>query len=159
MRGSQRDSANVRGRVRGVALAFLVLCSLALGAHAAGPRRPVVVLDERVRVAVDIVNTPALRSQGLSGRAGLAADEGMLFEFEAPKLQSFWMKDMRFEIDIVWIRDDQIVGITPNVPLPKTPGALPQFSSPVPCDVVLELRAGAARRFGLKLGDAVRVER
>ncbi len=146
-------------RVRAVAIGALFGIALALGAQASGPRRPVVVLDERVRVAVDVVDTPALRTQGLSGRANLGDDEGMLFEFEAPKVQSFWMKGMRFEIDIVWIRDAHIVGITPNVPLPKSPTALPQFFSPVPCDVVLEVRAGAARRWGLQLGDPVRIER
>ena len=131
----------------------------ALIAHAAGPRRPVVVLDERVRVAVDVVDTPALRARGLSGRPGLAREEGMLFRFEAPAIQSFWMKDMRFEIDIVWIRDGRIVGITPNLPVPKSPRDLPQFASPVPCDLVLEVRAGAAQRWGLLLGDSIRVER
>jgi len=143
------------------AIALTLLCALAAagGAHAVGPRRPVVVLDERVRVAVDIVDTPALRARGLSGRPGLAPDEGMLFLFEAPRVQSFWMKGMRFEIDILWIHKGRIVGITPSLPVPKSPRDLPQFSSPVPCDEVLEVRAGAARRWGLLLGDSVRLER
>ena len=143
------------------ALALTLLCALGatLAASASGPRRPVVVLDERVRVSVDVVDTPELRARGLSGRPGLAPEEGMLFLFEAPRIQSFWMKDMRFEIDILWIRDGRIVGITPNVPLPKSPRELPRYPSPVPCDVVLEIRAGAARRWGLLLGDSVRVER
>jgi uncharacterized membrane protein (UPF0127 family) len=146
-------------RARRAALALACALAAALAASASGPRRPVVVLDERVRVSVDVVETPQLRARGLSGRPGLAPDEGMLFLFDAPRIQSFWMKDMRFEIDIVWIRDGRIVGITPNLPLPKSPLVLPQYPSPVPCDVVLEVRAGAARRWGLALGDSVRVER
>jgi len=150
----------MRRRVRLAALAFCAaLLALACAAAASGPRRPVVVLAERQRVAVDVVDTPALRARGLSGRAGLAPDEGMLFLFEAPALQSFWMKDMRFPIDIVWIRDRKIVGITPDLPVPRTQRELPQFRSPVPCDVVLEIRAGAARRWGLRLGDSARLER
>jgi uncharacterized membrane protein (UPF0127 family) len=137
---------------------FAALLALACAAAASGPRRPVVVLAERQRVHVDVVDTPELRARGLSGRASLAPDEGMLFLFEAPAIQSFWMKDMRFPIDIVWIRDQKIVGITPAVPVPRSPRELPQFRSPVPCDVVLEVRAGAARRWGLKLGDAARLE-
>ena len=117
------------------------------------------MLDERVRVSVDVVDTPLLRMRGLSGRPGLAPEEGMLFLFETPQIQSFWMKDMRFEIDILWIRGGHIVGITPNLPLPKSPRDLPQFASPVPCDVVLEVRAGAAKRWGLLLGDTVLIER
>jgi uncharacterized membrane protein (UPF0127 family) len=148
-----------RARLATLALAGLCALGAALAAGAAGPRRPVVVLDERVRVSVDIVDTPALRARGLSGRPGLAPEEGMLFLFETPRIQSFWMKDMRFEIDILWIRDGRIVGITPDVPLPDGPRELPQYRSPVPCDVVLEVRAGAAKRWGLLIGDSVRVER
>ena len=140
-------------------LALLCALTAALAAQAAGPRRPVVVLDERIRVSVDVVDTPALRVRGLSGRPSLAPEEGMLFLFEAPRIQSFWMKDMRFPIDILWIRDDRIVGITPEVPIPRSPSELPLFRSPTPCDVVLEVRAGAAKRWGLLLGDAVRIER
>jgi uncharacterized membrane protein (UPF0127 family) len=147
-------------RARHVFALLAVLCALtSAAASAMGPRRPVVVLAERVRVSVDVVDTPALRMRGLSGRASLAPDEGMLFLFDAPRIQSFWMKDMRFAIDIVWIRAGRIVGITPDVPLPKSPRELPQFASPVPCDVVLEVRAGAVKRWGLVLGDAVRIER
>lgn len=143
------------------ALAIALLCALAAaaGAQPVGPRRPVVVLDERVRVAVDVVDTPFLRARGLSGRPGLGPEEGMLFLFDTVRIQSFWMKDMRFPIDILWIRDGRIVGISPNVPVPRRPSELPQYPSPVPCDVVLEVRAGAAHRWGLLLGDAVRVER
>jgi hypothetical protein len=141
------------------ALALLVALCAATAAPAAGPRRPVVVLDERVRVSVDVVDTPALRARGLSGRASLAPEEGMLFLFETPSIQSFWMKEMRFPIDILWIRDGRIVGITPEAPVPRTPSELPLFRSPTPCDVVLEVRAGAAKRWALLLGDPVRIER
>ena len=148
--------------MRHARLAWLALaCALAAAcaAQAAGLRRPVVVLDERVHVSVEVVDTPALRMRGLSGRPSLAPDEGMLFLFDTPQIQSFWMKGMRFPIDILWIRDGRIVGITPDVPIPKSPSQLPQFPSPVPCDVVLELRAGVAKRWGLRVGHAVRLER
>ena len=139
-----------------IAFALLAACGAAL---ASGPRRPVVVLDERVRISVDIVDTPALRARGLSGRADLPESQGMLFLFETPGSQVFWMKDMHFEIDILWIRDAKLVGVTPTVPLPKLGLPLLRYSSPAPCDVVLELRAGAAQRMGLRVGHAVRIER
>lgn len=151
-----RDAAAV---LRALAVALLCALAVAAAAQPVGPRRPVVVLDERVRVAVDVVDTPFLRARGLSGRPGLAPEEGMLFLFETARIQSFWMKDMRFPIDILWIRDGRIVGISPNVPAPRTSSELPLYPSPVPCDVVLEVRAGAVHRWGLLLGDAVRVER
>ncbi len=138
-----------------LALAVLLACC---AAGAAGPRRPAVVLDERVRVFVDVVRTPAERARGLSGRAGLDEHEGMLFLFDQPGLQSFWMKDMRFEIDILWIRGDKLIGVAANAKLPTRGAALPLYRSPEPCDRVLEVRAGSAARWGLAIGDAVRIE-
>lgn len=138
--------------------ALALLLALSATAAASGLRRPVVVLDERVRVSVDVVSAPADRARGLSGRAGLAPSEGMLFRFEGPKIQSFWMKEMRFEIDIVWIQDGRVVGVSERAPLP-VPGEPPLFlRSPVPCDTVLEVAAGSFRRWGLAIGDAVRFE-
>ena len=134
----------------------LVAC---VAAGAAGLRRPVVVLDERVRVSVDVVDTPATRERGLSGRPSLAAHEGMLFLFGHPGPQAFWMKEMRFDIDILWIRGDKLIGVAADARRP-TPGAgLPLYRSPEPCDRVLEVLAGSAKRWGLAIGDAVRIER
>jgi hypothetical protein len=143
--------------LRLVAIALAAL--LALPALAETPKRAVVVLAERVRIAADVVDTPALRERGLSGRAGLAEREGMLFLFPAPAIQTFWMKGMNFPIDIVWIQSGRIVGVSPDVPPPpRMLMQLPRYASPVPCDHVLELRAGASKRLGLSVGDAVRIE-
>jgi hypothetical protein len=77
----------------------------------------------------------------------------MLFLFEKPGTYRFWMKGMRFPIDIVWIRDDEVVGIEHNVPLPA---AIPQtYTPPVPVAVVLELPAGDAARRGIEIGSRV----
>ncbi|MBM4382699.1 MAG: DUF192 domain-containing protein [Deltaproteobacteria bacterium] len=141
--------------------ALAALLALHLGAAAvAAEKRPEVVLDERIRVAVDVVETPALRERGLSGRADLGEHEGMLFLFPTQKIQSFWMKEMNFAIDILWVRDGQIVGMSENLPPPpRMLMVLPRYASPVPCDIVLEVRAGQAKRWGLAIGDSVRIER
>jgi uncharacterized membrane protein (UPF0127 family) len=145
--------------LRAVAALLALALALAVAALAAA-QRPQVVLDGRIRVAVDVVETPALRERGLSGRAALAEHEGMLFLFPTPKIQSFWMKEMNFAIDILWIRDGRIVGISPDLPPPpRMLMQLPRYASPEPCDVVLEVRAGQAKRWGLAIGDPVRVER
>src|SRR5882672_5260542 len=52
-------------------------------------------------------DTDALRTLGLSGHSPLAADEGMLFIFPAPGEYGFWMKDMLFPLDLVWIAADK----------------------------------------------------
>jgi uncharacterized membrane protein (UPF0127 family) len=61
------------------------------------------VVINSTHIAVDISDTPALREQGLSDRSSLVGNTGMLFIFDTPNMYGFWMKDMNFAIDILWI--------------------------------------------------------
>lgn len=71
-------------------------------------------------IKVEVADTQELREQGLSGRKTLADGTGMLFIFDSPAMAGFWMKDMNFAIDIVWIDENyQIVDIDKSV-LPET---------------------------------------
>jgi len=95
---------------------------------------------------VELAATPEERSQGLSGRPNLAAGTGMLFVFQQEGSYAFWMKDMRFPLDMVWI-DAQclVVDITRNAPPPEPEQALsdlPTFGPSVPVVYVLEINAG-----------------
>src|SRR5258706_3224612 len=73
-------------------------------------------------LCVQIVSSIADEATGLGGRDSMSADQGMLFKFTAkdPK-PGFWMKDMRFDLDLIWINNGRIIGITKNVPAPKDP--------------------------------------
>lgn len=78
-------------------------------------------------IKVEIADTPEMRVQGLSGRKTLREDAGMLFIFDSPARYGFWMKDMNFAIDIVWIDENRyVIGVEKNV-LPET---FPQIFSP-----------------------------
>lgn len=94
---------------------------------------------------VEVVNSAASIQQGLSGRTEVGAD-GMLFSFPSPAQQTFWMKDMLFDLDLLWISNCQIVEVTPSVPKPA-PGIstteLPTYTSNQAVDMVLEVPAGA----------------
>lgn len=102
---------------------------------------------------VDIADTPALQARGLSGRSGLAPGTGMLFVFPHDDLHTFWMKDMRFSIDIIWIAaDGRVVDILHRV----SPDTYPQsFGPDTPSRYVLELDAGVAESLNLNVGDMV----
>ena len=102
-------------------------------------------------VAIEIADTPALREKGLSGREELGENEGMLFVFDSSSPRSFWMKDMHFPIDIIWIGEDKkVAGVSANI----SPNTFPQsFSSPVPVPYVLEVSAGWTERHGITPGD------
>lgn len=104
-------------------------------------------------ILVDVVTTPEEQQRGLSGRESLSQGTGMLFPFAEKSIPSFWMKDMLFSIDIVWIADHQVVGIESRVPVDD--GVL-QYSPPIPVDSVLELPAGWSEEFGLGVGDDIR---
>lgn len=98
---------------------------------------------------VEVADTAAEQTQGLSVKDGLGVNEGMLFVFGKPGTRGFWMKDMRFPIDIIWIDGDKVVDVSPNV----SPDSYPQvFTSPFPADKVLEINAGLSQKFGIKEG-------
>ncbi|MBI5003750.1 DUF192 domain-containing protein [Candidatus Kaiserbacteria bacterium] len=106
-------------------------------------------------ISVEAVDTPEGRQQGLSGRPDLAPDAGMLFIFEKDDYHAFWMKDMRFSIDIVWISaDGQVVSIASNV----SPKTYPHsFQPKAPARYVLELPAGFSNKYRLEEGDPVQL--
>ncbi len=108
------------------------------------------------RVRVEVADTLERKTRGLSGRASLAAGDGMLFPYDQPARHRFWMLDMRFDIDIVWIRAGRIVDITHRAPheVRQPP---PLISPSEPADLVLEVPAGTAERLGWRPGDPVRV--
>jgi len=106
---------------------------------------------------VEIASTTLEKSRGLSGRDGLAEGSGMFFIFDAPSDYGFWMKDMKFPIDIIWIKGDMVVGFSENAaPEPGKPiWELKIYRPPEPVDRVLEVNAGTAVKYGIKAGSAV----
>ena len=102
---------------------------------------------------IEVANTDAERMQGLSGRNGLEENEGLLFVFDNEGYYGFWMKDMKFPIDMVWLdKNKQIIYIENNV----SPATYPQvFNPPTPSLYVLEVSAGFLSKNNIKIGDFV----
>lgn len=113
---------------------------------------PTVEIDGQT-VAVTIADTNATREKGLGGRTGLTDHEGMLFVFPQDGYFSFWMKDMSFSIDMVWISaSGEVVYIEPDV----APSTYPTAYQPTkPARYVIELPAGFTEHYGIKIGDKV----
>ncbi len=142
------------------ALALLLVVASVTGCPSSTPTsRPDAWVEiGRQRVAVDLAITPEQQQLGLGGRDSLSWDEGMYFIYERSALYGFWMKGMRFPIDIVWIRSDRIVDITPQVPfVPGENG--PTVRPREAVDAVLEVPAGYASANGWRIGDRVRLMR
>lgn len=108
-------------------------------------------------VEVEIADTDDNRAQGLSDRKKLDEGKGMLFDFTNTdyKEPGFWMKDMFISIDMIWINDGKIIGITPNVPLPEKNKELEIYYPPSEVTHVLEVPAGWSVKNNLNIGDAV----
>lgn len=101
-------------------------------------------------IAIAYAITPEEHERGLSGRAALLEGSGLLFVFDRADTYQFWMPDMRFSIDIIWIGEDKrIVDISERV----SPESYPTLFRPrVPARYVLEVNAGDAAKWGWTVG-------
>lgn len=104
-----------------------------------------------------VANTFKKRTLGLSGRAKLKEDEAMIFVFDKPGFESFWMKDMTFSLDMIWIYYDTIVDIKEKLPIPKNPKNLDIYAPSSRANLVLEILSGVSSKYNFKIGDKIKI--
>lgn len=117
-------------------------------------------------ILVRVAGTPDEQEMGLSGFKTIYEDQGMLFPFSKSGIYPFWMKDMNFPLDIVWLKHlpntntikigdyYQVVMVTQNA----LPSSYPQaFQTTTPIDAALEINAFSAEKFGLTVGTGTRL--
>lgn len=111
------------------------------------------IAEKDFSIEVQIADSVDVQALGLSGRDGLSKESGLLFVFNQDAYYPFWMKDMSFAIDMIWINvDKKIVHIEHAV----QPDTYPQtYVSPEPARYVLEVASGIAKEFTLEKGDTV----
>lgn len=113
------------------------------------------------QLTVEVVNTPQSIELGLGNRENIGSD-GMLFVLPTATQAYFWMKGMQFDLDLIWIVNEKIIGITSDVPAPSGDMAqsvrLPTYPSPGKVDLVLEVPAGFSRENGILVGDAIQIK-
>lgn len=113
-------------------------------------RKEVSVTTPKGTLVVEVVDTPESREQGLSGRTGIEFNDGMLFTFPSAGRFGFWMKDMQFPIDIIWInKEGVIVHIVENAKPEDYPA---KYVNAPEASYVLEIKANQARVYGMYLG-------
>lgn len=101
---------------------------------------------------VEVADSSTERQRGLSGRRELSAGSGMWFEFESPGWYGFWMREMNFPIDLIWISPNHtVLGVITLQPCAVAP--CPTSIPPAPISHVLEINAG---EFSGKPGDQVK---
>jgi uncharacterized membrane protein (UPF0127 family) len=156
---SRRGFASERrpARLRLVA-AISALVAVAASCEPEAPLPDAWVEIGTARVAVELAETPEEQARGLGYRDRLEWDHGMYFPYRRPGFYGFWMRGMRFSIDIVWIRDGRIVDLHRDVPF-EPGGNGPTLRPRELVDAVLEVPAGYSAAKGWSIGDRVRLER
>lgn len=101
---------------------------------------------------LELAVTTMEKEKGLGYRDNLPENQGMLFIYDHYEKFGFWMKGMRFPLDIIWIKDDQVADISENVPL-LTRGSITTVQPDTEVNRVLEVNAGTVKRLGIKIGD------
>ncbi|MBI4708673.1 MAG: DUF192 domain-containing protein [Candidatus Portnoybacteria bacterium] len=115
-------------------------------------QKEIIVGDQKI--SVEIADTAEKRKKGLSGRDPLTENEGMLFIFDESGIYGFWMKEMKFSLDLIWVDGDKIVDITKDVPAPASDSEeLKVYNPSQEINKVLEVNAGWAGRHNIKMGD------
>ena len=139
-------------------LVGLVAACTTVAPPTAGPPAGPTVRIGGTNFTVEVADNPEARAKGLSGRASLPPGAGMLFIFEEARVHTFWMKDMMFPLDLVWIGEQcTVASISPNVPPPTAEQAdsdLPRFRPTQPVRYVLEINGGEAAA-QIQVGDLV----
>ncbi len=117
----------------------------------------VVYFPDGTAIAVELATTPEEKSRGLMFRESLEESRGMLFIFERPGYYAFWMKNVRFPLDILWLDENfAIVHIERSVP-PCSAEPCASYIPKAPAKYVLEVSANLSQKKGLKAGDKLKV--
>lgn len=120
-------------------------------------REPHAIINDYI-IKVEIADDFEEQQQGLSDRDFLCPGCGMLFVFPKKQVRQFWMKNMHFTLDIIWIDGDKVVGISPNL-IPEGEQPSQQYSSLTPVNYVLEVNGGVANGLGIKAGDRIEIKK
>lgn len=130
-----------------------LLCALMLTAcTACASGEPSVELGGKTFI-VEIADSSEELALGLMFRESMAADEGMIFIFQNEAPRSFWMKNTRIPLDIMYFdKDLKLVSIAADTQ-PCRVSRCPSYPSKAPAQYVLELNAGTAAKLGVRVGD------
>lgn len=120
-------------------------------------QKPAVIIENKT-FFLDVAKTDKEKEIGLAKYDKLPENMAMLFIFSYPNYYSFWMKNMKFPIDIIYIKDNKIVDIFTDVPYPKTKNEqLPIYTTKQKANFVLEINANLSKKYNFKIGSSVKI--
>ena len=104
-----------------------------------------------------LAKTSQEQEVGLAKYNKIEQNQGMLFLFAKDDNYSFWMKNMKFPIDIIFIENNKVVDVFQNVPV-STNDNLPVYTTKTKANKVLEINASLAKKYNIKIGTEVRLD-
>lgn len=106
---------------------------------------------------VSVARSDRDKQTGLSKTKKLDENRGMLFVFDKADYYRFWMKEMEFPIDIIYIKGNKVTTVIPNAPV-ATIDKLIVYEPAQKSDRVLEINAGLAKKYNIKEGSTVEID-
>ncbi len=108
-----------------------------------------------ITLKAQIADTDCKTQLGLSGRKSLEKDNALLFTFPRMGNYGFWMKDMNFSLDIIWVGESfTITGIQKNISQNTYPEI---FGENFKARYVIEVKSGFSDAYGIKVGDKIKI--
>jgi len=164
--------ADARIAILGLALMALSIAGACAPRSSSPATVRVVIAGETFQLEPAIDD--AARAKGLGGRERISDHGGMIFIFPRPSIQNFWMYDCRVEIDVAFL--DARGRVTARHTMPAQPprsaserrdvaieeaayqNRLPRYSSRLPAQFAIELKAGSFERLGVHVGDSIALD-
>lgn len=141
-----------------ITILFVLIISLTLIKYIQPVKNTPTLTINNKTFNIDIARTDEQKAKGLSIYNKLSLNKGMIFIFDSSDYYTFWMKDMKFPIDIIYIKKNLIVDIFKNVPNPKSENETLSIIRPKSdADIVFELNAGLSEKYNFKIGNTVKI--
>jgi uncharacterized protein len=111
-------------------------------------------IANKVKIAIEVANTDEELQQGYSNHQPISDKEGMLFIMPTIALHTFWMKDMLFDLDFIYIQNNKVVDLVKNIPSPaNNQGEIAYVNPKVAVNQVLEVKSGFIDQYKIEIGD------
>ncbi|OGY48441.1 MAG: hypothetical protein A3J65_00690 [Candidatus Buchananbacteria bacterium RIFCSPHIGHO2_02_FULL_45_11b] len=146
-----RKKIKTRGRRLRI-IACLILPIIFFGCQ---PSEGKIIRLGETEIKVKVAKTPDQQIKGFSSQDGLAEDEGLLFIYPDRQTRGIWMKEMKFDIDIIWLDDYRVIGFEENAPFIL--GTSKIYYSPKPVNQILEVGAGFVKEHQIGIGQILTI--
>lgn len=108
-----------------------------------------------IKISIETAVNALEQANGLSGRRELCQNCAMYFAYDDYKIRNFWMNKMNFPIDILWLKDGEVVGFQENIQPFADNGEIGRMKSSGQVNGALELNAGFISGNNIKIGDNI----